>query len=990
MNEIFLNGILHLFAIFTALGHLRREAAQEVVDRYLSQNLGVASNRVYRELFDEFLDFHDSLADPELSRQQAASLADALRSKLPLSDHFLLLVRLMELIRILDRPELFREPLMQTADLFAIGRDTFDDLLHLVFHPDGPDAPSASHLLLPPRPGDATPLVGSVFAGGVAVLHLRETGSLFLTPLSDGITVDDIPAPQRMIRVLNVGSLIRDHEGNQLYQGDILRCFTGAVSRAKQLLFSGTVVNYRFPGSDNGLHDFTFAEPSGRLVGVMGGSGVGKSTLLAILNGSLAPDSGVVAINGIDLYRQADRLKGVVGYVPQDDLLLEDLTVYQNLLFSARLCLAQLPEDEIRRRVDAMLAVLNQAEIRGLKVGNPLEKAISGGQRKRLNIALELIREPAVLFVDEPTSGLSSADSENVMNLLKAQTAKGKLVIVIIHQPSSGIYKMFDSLWVLDSGGYPIYTGNPVEAIRYFRETATIAGAEQLFCPQCGHVNPEQIFTIIETKTVAPDGRFTADRAYPPLFWHRHYRAALSAPLPVDILGDPPPNALHAPSRFVQIGIFLKRTILSRISNRPYLIINLLEAPLLALLTAGICRYSGGGEYHFGDNRSLVTFYFMSVITALFLGLTVSAEEIVRDRRILRRESFLHLSWFSYATSKFLYLSAVSAVQICLYLVVGILMLDIPGMALHLFAILFGCSLFASALGLNLSSAFRTAVAIYILIPILLIPQLLLSGVVIPLDDLIPRDSGSITTPVIADFMASRWALEAMVVEQFRSNVYQRRLYDAERDASRAGYLSDALIPELHAKLDVLFLKTDLPDREERSRRYLKVLLHGIRELEMKSALSSGFGDDLFTQGRLDRPAMERVKGYLERVAALFARQKEAAEGRQRGIVEAIQSDYGADVYRRRHHNKAVESLARNRDELEPLRLSGGRLVQLSDPVYQAPESPWGSAVFMAGEKRLGPLTVRTFTCNLGMICAMTALLLAALYFRLLKRVMGR
>src|SRR5690606_24582343 len=136
------------------------------------------------------------------------------------------------------------------------------------------------------------------------------------------------------------------------------------------------------------------------------------------------------------------------------------------------------------------------------KVGNPLNKKLSGGQRKRLNIALELIREPAVIFMDEPTSGLSSRDSENIMDLLKEQALKGKLIFVVIHQPSSDIFKMFDQLLVLDSGGYMIYNGEAVEAINHFKDCINHINKEESECPVCGNVNPEQILTIINNNVL--------------------------------------------------------------------------------------------------------------------------------------------------------------------------------------------------------------------------------------------------------------------------------------------------------------------------------------------------------------------------------------------------------------------------------------------------------------------------------------------------------
>ena len=147
--------------------------------------------------------------------------------------------------------------------------------------------------------------------------------------------------------------------------------------------------------------------------------------------------------------------------------------------------------------------------IRDLKVGNPLNKVISGGQRKRLNIALELIREPTILFVDEPTSGLSSVDAEVVMNMLKEQTYKGRLVIITIHQPGSDIYKMFDRIMIIDKGGYMIFYGNPTEAVIWFKTRANHANAYEDQCIACGNVNTDQLLQIIEAKVVNEYGKPT-------------------------------------------------------------------------------------------------------------------------------------------------------------------------------------------------------------------------------------------------------------------------------------------------------------------------------------------------------------------------------------------------------------------------------------------------------------------------------------------------
>src|SRR5690606_27369708 len=217
----------------------------------------------------------------------------------------------------------------------------------------------------------------------------------------------------------------------------------------------------------------------------MGASGSGKSTLINILNGNEKPTSGSVQINSLDLHQEPEKLEGAIGYVPQDDLLIEDLTVFQNLFYSAKLCFGDKSDEEITRLVDKTLYDLGLQETKNLKVGNVLNKTISGGQRKRVNIGLELLREPLIMFVDEPTSGLSSHDSENIMDLLKELSLSGKLIFVVIHQPSSEIFKMFDRLLILDVGGYPVYYGNPVEAIDYFRNAIRVIDKTNAVCLDC-------------------------------------------------------------------------------------------------------------------------------------------------------------------------------------------------------------------------------------------------------------------------------------------------------------------------------------------------------------------------------------------------------------------------------------------------------------------------------------------------------------------------
>jgi ABC-type multidrug transport system ATPase subunit len=505
----------------------------------------------------------------------------------------------------------------------------------------------------------------------------------------------------------------------------------------------------------------------------LGGSGVGKTTLLNVLSGITKPDSGEVLINGYNLYSEEEKshLKGVVGFVPQDDLLIEELSVWQNLYYSAKMCLDNLPEPKLREVVNNTLAELDLEEIRNLRVGNSLNKVISGGQRKRLNIALELIREPTILFVDEPTSGLSSVDSEIVMNLLKEQADRGKLVIVNIHQPGSDLYKMFDKIMVIDKGGYQIFYGNPSEAIVYFKTRASYANAHEDQCITCGNVNSDQLLQIIESKVINEKGKHTHLRRISPQEWAEMFQKDAERNEKKPFNGDKtlPENYYSIPGFLKQSKIFFIRDMLSKLANRQYVMMSLIMAPLLAFLMSYFTKYKVDGEYVFSKNENLTVYLFTCVITTLFLGLIISAEEIVKDRKILKRESFLNLSWFSYLNSKVMIMFLISAIQTISFILIGNTILEIKGMTLLYVLILFSTSCLANIIGLNISSAFNSVITIYILIPVIIIPQLLFSGVFVKFDRLHQgRFTSGEFVPVIGDMMPARWSFEALAVEQFK------------------------------------------------------------------------------------------------------------------------------------------------------------------------------------------------------------------------------
>ena len=433
--------------------------------------------------------------------------------------------------------------------------------------------------------------------GFLAVLYIPQVESYFIKYMGiSNIMLNGAVLKSRFIYAFPPGSNIRGSKVRSVYYSEVIGQFK-KTEDINKIRLSANDIWVRFKHDRIGLRNIFLNEESGKLIGIMGASGAGKSTLLETLNGKVKPRHGEVLINGINIHKEPKKVEGLVGYVPQDDLLIEELTVYENLFFASKLCFADMNDFEHHTLVTNTLKTLGIFETKDLKVGNPLQKTISGGQRKRLNIALELLREPAILFLDEPTSGLSSRDSENILDLLKELSLKGKLVLTTIHQPSSDIFKMFDHLLLLDVGGYQIYYGDPVDAIVYFRDVVNMIQRDQGSCITCGNVSVEQIFNIIDSKVVNEFGKYTDQRRISPKEWGDHFVKRLLPKIKVE---NPPARlpvtSFKIPDWTEQFKVFYKRDVLAKLKNTQYLIVNFTEAPLLGLIIGYFIRYYNPGN----------------------------------------------------------------------------------------------------------------------------------------------------------------------------------------------------------------------------------------------------------------------------------------------------------------------------------------------------------------------------------------------------------
>jgi ABC-type multidrug transport system ATPase subunit len=728
---------------------------------------------------------------------------------------------------------------------------------------------SKSEYLVSNNPGllEENDILLSHGSGGEVLLKIscnypERTGYVQVLQADRPILVHDLPVRN--------GAPLVDGDAIGINPGQVLRCnFTDRIIEEERNIIHNLEMRdiiCRFSNGDVALDNLTFAAERGEMVCIMGASGCGKSTLLRALAGDFKPIQGEVLLNDHSLYSNHEALRQYITYIPQYEAFDEQLTIEENLSFAAALRSPHLSRHERGRRIDSKLAELGLNERRKNVVGDTHQKILSGGERKRLNIGLDMISTADVYLFDEPTSGLSSKDSEHVIEIIRG-IAHNKIVLVTIHQPTSKIFQMFQKALLLDRGGKLVFFGTPSQMLSYF------AGAEheQLFgtalggCQACGSTRPEFVFDVLETplRDLSGDliyqennrGQLVPARRFSPDYWRdkfETYRLIQEVQQPV---GSRRPLATKKGSRSAasliapqwepqrwreeisQFFILLQRSFISKLRNRANLLTTLVEAPLLAFLIGAVLRYSESSSYDFASAFHIPTYLFLSLVVAMFLGLTNSVDDIIRDRPVLLRERNLNVRIGYYLAAKAITLGVFAIAQCALFTVIGNAMLSIRGFFGIEFIALFLTACSGISLGLLISALVAEGKTAVNIIPVVLIPQIILGGALIKYEEMnrnldfiysiqewfhhhpdsAMEPRSDLQVPFICEFMPMRWSYEALVYAQAKLNplsIRQARIQNQinqlsaikDPSASECDRLDD--LKELLAVLSGLSAKT--------------------------------------------------------------------------------------------------------------------------------------------------------------------------------------
>jgi len=1009
MSEEILKALMQLFAIIAKQDEGVEITQVEYVKNFLQQQLSDEEVKEYFGLFEEHAGLISTEAEEENEEKnikKLTSVRDSVRilglckkinKTLTQKQKVVALVRLFEIVNADRKFTDQRMAIINTvSEVFKVSKEEFSSIESFVIKNNIEELDDVNILIINDGPGkfnSAKKILTKELDTDIFILRIQAVDLYFLKYTgNESLYLNGLPVRNDRIYLFANGSTVKLPKSAPIYYSDVVSHFLADITTS-QISYSARNLEFRFPNGNIGIRDISFSESHGKLIGIMGASGTGKTTLLNVLAGTEIPSKGEVIINGINLHKEKEKLEGVIGLIPQDDLLLEELTVFQNLYYNAKLCFRDKSDTEIVELVKRTLQNLGLFDKKDLKVGSPFNKTISGGQRKRLNIALELIREPSILFIDEPTSGLSSRDSENVMDLLLELTLKSKLIFVVIHQPSSEIYKMFDKMIILDEGGYLIYYGNPVEAVMYYKRLDAQINSEIGECPTCGNVNPELLFNIIEAKVVDEFGNYTDSRKVSPQKWHEYYKRNIKQRETKTIRESPPKN-LKIPRWFKQFSIYSIRDFLSKISNTQYIALSLLEAPVLGFILSYIIRYiedPGSNNYIFRVNENIPVFIFMALIVALFLGLTVSAEEIFRDRKMLKREAFLNLSRSSYLLSKILILFILSAIQCFLFVIIANSILGIRDMYFVYWFALFSTAAFANILGLNISASFNSAVTIYIIIPLLMIPMMILSGAMFSFDKLNRRIGRVDKVPWIAEIMPTKWSYEALMVHQFKDNKFNKSFYEYDKKISQADFKKVYWIPELRKRLKDINDEINEKGAINNTKGAFIVLYNEITK-EMKNAPAIKFDAiDKLNPDYYNRGVGRKVNIYLNELDKYYAKVFSKADELKQKTINKNLKNQSEVFYRLRdnYHNEAVADIVKKVYETNKILEFRHELIQHFDPIYQDPVIKNKLDIrshFFSPEKYFMGKYYDTYWFNVSVIWILTLIFYVILYFELLKK----
>lgn len=707
----------------------------------------------------------------------------------------------------------------------------------------------------------------------------------------------------------------------------------------------------------NGIKSVNILAKPGQLIGVIGDDGAGKSTLLKLLIGKLKADSGDAFFNAYSIQKYKYQLSHLIAYIPEEDLVIKELTAYENLDYAIRLSYSKLSNKKKQDLINKTLNELKISSIAHKKIGSAEEKKIHPYQRRLLNIAIEIIRDPYILIVDNSKQGLSRNDASKVIDILTDFSLNGKLVITTITETNSAIFSNFDSLVILDKHGTCRFSGTK-DAIR----TELINELPDGYCQdlKLDEENSSELISelleVLNTETQIT-GKVENTKQQQAIKEQEEIRNRKSLPR----------QYAKLPRLEQQYISYTLRNFRAKLSRRIELSYTLSAAPIVAFIISIFMRQSPGNEYNFGLNENIPVYFYISILINIFLGLTQSANELIAERRILRREERINLSFFSYINAKASYLLIIILIQTFLYTSIGNIILEIKGVFLFHWAVYFSCGAAGVMLGLIFSSLQKSHNSILLKsIPTTLLVLILLGGGIIPLENFTNKNNKY--TPLLSDLVINRWAYEAIIVKQFTHNPYEKLFFDLNKEISISAYNKYQLLPYL----------TETVQEIQYSPKANSDSMHSVYsaiqfELKYLEAHHNIFPFEHIDSLNLNpnSETLLELEEYLNYLEYYFQNKYLLALTSKENRIDSLLSSNKINYLKEleiKNQNLAIKQMVLNTKSRKSIDFIDRDIVQLTDQAYNVAKNNFGRAKMFTGQKQFNSQIIDTYLFNLSVI----------------------
>jgi ABC transport system ATP-binding/permease protein len=996
MKEEATKSLMELFAIAASLTERSLSyRSRSIVESYAKSQLPSQEKADYLLHYAHFLKYYlessENTAQSIISRTH--ELCFELNNEIASKERMVVLLHLLDIMVIDKKFSNEEEKLIEAVmEEFKISDSDVQELMKLVFMKPGESVPPPNFVFVEdindlnnddlegswiekhkPRQNENSQILGRAgFKNGLYFYYLSGIHAFaFRLSGSDDIQLNGREVQPGRFYLMDTEDRLSGSVIHSILFSSLLVAVQPSDSRSK-ISLACRKLSYSYTKNEKQIKSFSVFAEAGKMICIIGEKNSGKSTLIQILSGDLKDYHGSITLNGYELKLDWFKLRNIIGHVPKKDIIINELSVYDNFYFNAKLCFSTLPEVEIREKLDHLIELLDLQDLKDVVVQN---MRLTSFVRKKVNIGLELLKDPQFLVLDEPLASLSSSEAESIARLLKNLAMSGKLVIASVNHTSPRAFRLFNEVWVLDDFGYIIYTGATSEALNYFNaENPTSAIAENE-CENCGMYDPEKIFENIRSRKIDEKGHFITERKKTALEWHNIYKEKIEKKMRFKETRKVLPQFLFLnPNLGYQNYIYSIRYLKMWTNNLPKLALNLLLPTFVALILGYITHYDHDSVYLFSQNLNIPLYFFLSAVAMFGIGLITSSGEFIKYRDRISREEVITLTRMGSLNVRVFFLLTLVGIQSLLFASVGNLILQLKEMTIISWLVLFSVAGFGVLLGLLLSATFYSRITVYALIPVLIIPEILFGGMAIDFSHLPNPIRNEKYVPMTAEFMVTRWGFEALMVNQFKNNPYERNYYDIDQNLTHNQIYADIIIPSLQAK--ILDGIEQMHKRNNADSMQLQLLLikNEMQKLDSSEIFPFEYLADL-TPKRFTQNIAEEAMSYLTFVRNKFYERISQLQVRRASVDEALLKRYGQkgiEKMKMNFLNESVSAIVKKLDSEVAIKEVIDGYVPQKFPVYVFPDASSGRAHLFAPFKKLNGQYINTEWFNLLAIWILT------------------